>query len=73
MVGATPRILSAPFNKSRATWNHVWKDIAGFKQSPDFYSPSAQLNGAHVTDLAVQNAAATTSDGVSSTEKVFYG
>ena len=73
MVGSTPKIPSAAFNQTKATWSYDWKDIAGFKQPPDYYSPSAQFNAAHYTDLAVQKAAATSSDGFSAMEKVFYG
>ena len=73
MVGATPKIPSAAFNQTKATWSHDWKDIAGYTQSPDYYSPSAQFNAAHYTDLAVQKAAAISSDGFSAMEKVFCG
>ena len=73
MVGSTPKIPSAALNQTTATWSYDWKDIAGFKQSPAYHSPSAQFNAARCTDLAVQKAAATSSDGFSAMEKVFYG
>ena len=73
MVGSAPKIPSAAFNQSKASWTHDWKPIASTKQSPDFYSPSAQFNGAHYTDLPCLDKAIRSADGFSSLEKLFYG
>ena len=51
MVGSTPKIQHSAFNHSPSTWSHPWEDIAGPKQSPDWYSLAAQFGGAHYSDL----------------------